>query len=117
MTKAKIKQRVKPCPVPSDLCNDVCIYGTPCIRPRLWKTAYEQGKKDTIDTIASQTDGDFAIVRKDERLKAYEDVLKEIKRVEENEKRTITLSEWFYFKKAIVEIKDRIEQRIKEMKK
>jgi hypothetical protein len=56
MTKAKIKQRVKPCPVPSDLCNDVCIYGTPCIRPRLWKTAYEQGKKDAYKEILKKAE-------------------------------------------------------------
>jgi hypothetical protein len=42
--------------------------------------AREQGKKDTIDTIASQTDGDFALVRKDEQIKAYEDVLKDAKK-------------------------------------
>jgi hypothetical protein len=49
MTKAKSsKRKVKPCPVPSDLCNDICMYGTPCIRPRLWRTAYEQGKKESL---------------------------------------------------------------------
>jgi len=55
MDKAKSsKRKVKPCPVPSDLCNDVCMYGTPCIRPRLWRTAYEQGKKDEREKILTK---------------------------------------------------------------